>query len=690
MISSFQHLILNVDDNEGARYAKTKIFERAGYLVLETGTGSEALKLVHEKRPHLVLLDIGLPDINGMEVCRQIKDDVATSHIMVLQVSASLVTSDDRVRGLTGGADVYLTEPVESAELLGAAKALLRLYDREEEARVLLRELTERERFIKNLLDAAPSVVCLYDLREHRTMYMNANSHATLGYALEGLRLTGRDALEHLVYSDDLPHVFDYLTRILSMKDGEVLELECRLQNSPKDLRWVNLRAVIFLRDMEGQPTQILATAQDITERKQNEQARIEGEAELLRIEQRWTAELEQKVSERTLELIHSRRRLRALASELTLAEQRERQRLATDLHDYLAQLLVFGRLKLGQAKRDPKNPWSGSVPEELDEVLGKALTYIRSLVAELSPPVLREFGLAMALQWLAEQMKRQELTVTVDCDLRSSMVSEDQAVLLFQSARELLINVLKHAGTSRASVSVGIKDNILQLCVTDDGAGFDNANPSMNRAATFGLFSIRERMEDLGGEMSIVSAPGQGTQVTLVVPLEKPSTSGSHPSAGHSEFSRTPIAQPGFDSVKNTDALQSITPPHLRTSITRLLLVDDHTLLRQGLRSALEEYADLEVVGEAADGEQVLSLARSLQPDIVIMDINMPVVDGIEATRRLQRELPNIRVIGLSVDDNKQVEELMRNAGAVSFLTKDTAIEQIHEAIVQVIQSPA
>mgnify|MGYP001169657324 CR=1 FL=1 len=689
MMTPGQHTILNVDDDEGSRYAKTKIFERAGYHVLEAGTGNDALKLVQQKRPHLVLLDVGLPDINGVEVCRLIKEDVTTSHIMVLQVSASCVTPNDRVRGLTSGADVYLTEPIESAELLGAAKALLRLYDREEDTRNLLKELTERERFIKNLIDAAPSIVCLYDLRERRNVYMNATNETMLGYALRELQRHGHDALTPLVHANDLPHVWDRLACLPSMSDGEVLAFECRLQSLSMDWRWVNVRIVIFVRNAEGQPTQILGVAEDITDRKQNEQARLEGEAELLRVQQQWAAELEQKVSERTLELIHSRTRLRALASELTLTEQRERQRLATDLHDYLAQLLVFGRLKLGQAKRDSKTPWSGSVPEELDEVLAKALAYTRSLVAELSPPVLREFGLATALEWLAGHMKRQELTVTVNCDLKSRVVSEDQAVLLFQSARELLINVLKHSGTSQASVSAWINDNMLHLCVADDGAGFDPAHtPLNNSAATFGLFSIRERMEDLGGHMNIASALGQGTTVTLMVPLEHSSATSPSPATRNNGFQQASSAQSTLNPTTINSAPRSVTPQRGRTSIARVLLVDDHTLLRQGLRSALEEYQDIEVVGEAKDGEQAVAFSASLQPDIVIMDINMPVVDGIEATRQLKRELPQISVIGLSVDNNQQVQHMMLSAGAVAFLTKDTAIEQIHETVAKVLQS--
>lgn len=685
MTDSLHHLILNVDDNEGARYAKTRIFERAGYRVLEAVTGAEALTLVHQERPHLVLLDVGLPDINGREVCRQIKNDIATAKIMVLQVSASCVSPDDRAMGLAGGADVYLSEPVESTELIGAAKALLRLYDREEETRVLVKELTERERFIKNLMDAVPVTVYLYDLEHRRNLYANATSEDFLGCTSDQLILIGPESLKQLVYPEDLPNLLDRLARLSSLKDGEVLEFECRLQHRSLEWRWIALRNVVFARNAEGQPIQILGTAQDITDRKQNEQTRIDREEELRRAEQRWTGELEHKVAERTRELSRSRSRLRALASQLTLVEQRERQRIAGELHDYLAQLLALGRMKLSQANRDEMTLRSRGFVQESDDMLAKALTYTRFLVSELSPPILRESGLAMAIKWLAEQMTRHEMTVEVDCDIEPLRVSEDQSVLLFQSARELLINVSKHARTSHASVSVWIKDKRLFLCVADEGAGFDSNETLANgNDAKFGLFSIRERMEDLGGCMILVSAPGQGTRVTLIVPHEEtPLDRHGFLPESKSEYGPASVEQLAFDPAETEDALQGSL--NLReASVTRVLLVDDHAMLRHGLRTVMEEYADIVVVGEATDGLQAVFLTKSLKPDVVIMDVNMPRLDGIEATRRLKKELPGTSVIGLSVSNNKEVEKAMRNAGAVSFLTKDVAIEQLHEAILQ------
>lgn len=145
-MTAIETCILNVDDDDANRYAKSRILKRAGYQIVEAGSGMEALRLVKESEPELVLLDVKLPDINGLDVCRRIKEDPLSSHIMVLQISASYITTPDRVLGLECGADTYLTEPVESTELLATVKALLRLYKREEENRQLLAQLREADR----------------------------------------------------------------------------------------------------------------------------------------------------------------------------------------------------------------------------------------------------------------------------------------------------------------------------------------------------------------------------------------------------------------------------------------------------------------------------------------------------------------------------------------------------------------
>ena len=120
---------------------------------------------------------------------------------------------------------------------------------------------------------------------------------------------------------------------------------------------------------------------------------------------------------------------------------------------------------------------------------------------------------------------------------------------------------------------------------------------------------------------------------------------------------------------------------------IMRVLLVDDHAMVRQGLRSVLDAYADMKVVGEAADGEAAVRLAGELLPTVVLMDINMPGCNGIEATRRIKAQYPDMSVIGLSVDADGHNQEAMLKAGAYSLMTKEAAVEQLYSLIYEAVK---
>lgn len=400
------------------------------------------------------------------------------------------------------------------------------------------------------------------------------------------------------------------------------------------------------------------------------------------------TEHLEQRIVERTDALVHSQGQLRALATELNLAEQRERKRLAGELHDYLAQMLVLGRLKLGQSKR-----LAGPVPKcaeliaQADEVVGEALKYTRTLVADLSPPVLYEFGLPAALKWLGEQMQRQDMAVAVEADEMDGVaLPEDQAVLLFQSVRELLMNAVKHAESKEAWVRLEHRDGRLLIEVRDKGKGF-LVPPAIETgdhtlSSKFGLFSIRERMKALGGRFEIRSAPGAGTTATLVLPLEARDGRDAQDARDRAEGRlHLPDREPR---ATNAEPVPLAAPSGLARRI-RVLLVDDHAMVRQGLRSVLETYADVEVVGEAWDGEEALACVDSLRPGVVVMDINMPRMSGVEATGRIKARHPEIVVIGLSVQMGAESQAAMAKAGAAALITKDAAVEELYRTIQRV-----
>jgi len=243
---------------------------------------------------------------------------------------------------------------------------------------------------------------------------------------------------------------------------------------------------------------------------------------------QQWNRLLERNLAERTQELGRSLVDLRSLATALDAAEQRERTHLATELHDYLAQLLVLGRMKIGQLQRLSVPSAGEEMVREIDEVLSQALQYCQTLMAELSPPILHEQGLVAGIRALATQMKRHELEVRVEMDrMDECRLPISCTVLLFRSVRELLINTAKHAGVKQATVRLTCDQGLLQIVVRDE-SGFDLAasqEPSL--AATgnilsskIGLLTIRERMKALNGRFDFASAPKQGTTATLTMPI--------------------------------------------------------------------------------------------------------------------------------------------------------------------------
>ncbi len=272
----------------------------------------------------------------------------------------------------------------------------------------------------------------------------------------------------------------------------------------------------------------------------------------------------------RTDELVRSQERLRALASDLTLTEQRERRKLAGDLHDYLAQLLVAGRMKLRQAvariAKDPGTP----LLAELDQIFDESLRYTRTLIADLAPPSLQEFGLSHAFQWLSEHMRAPGLTVDVQLGSDRINLPDDQAILVFQSVRELLLNIVKHAETNRASVAVATTPTELHITVTDGGQGFDHETVAAPepRSSRFGLFSIDERMRAMGGRFEINSTPGHGTRASMILPY--------WPAAAALDLCEVGKADQHSDLA---------TQPSPEQPVVRVLLVDDHVIVRRGIK---------------------------------------------------------------------------------------------------------
>jgi signal transduction histidine kinase len=218
---------------------------------------------------------------------------------------------------------------------------------------------------------------------------------------------------------------------------------------------------------------------------------------------------LERQVAERTASL-------RRLAAEVSLAEERERRRIAEDLHDHLGQALALMKIRLQSLRGDAMFGGHDAALEELVSLSDQAIRYTRGLTFELSPPILYELGLGPALEWLGEDTARRHgLRVKVRQRSRDPL-PDDLKVTLWKSARELLHNVVKHAQAKSVEVTLEIRDGVVTLEVADDGRGCDPAQARLGSGAQFGLFAIEERLRQLGGSMELDSAPGRGMRVRL------------------------------------------------------------------------------------------------------------------------------------------------------------------------------
>jgi PAS domain S-box-containing protein len=375
---------------------------------------------------------------------------------------------------------------------------------------------------------------------------------------------------------------------------------------------------------------------------------------------------LEQRVADRTALAESRSRQLQSLAVELIEAEERERQRIADLLHEDLQQLLAAARFTLLSKRRS--DPDLNEVQRLLEESISKS----RRLSHELSPPVLHHSGLSASLEWLCLYMREQfGLNVHLCTETTRPVDQAPIRVFLFRAVQELLFNIVKHSGVDTAHVKVAESDDDLIITVSDLGKGFDTSMlETYTLSAGLGLLSLRERSSHIGGSMVIQSAPGQGSRVTLKFPVKLgKAAQGVLPALADENIPQIPLS----------------TKMEAGSLDIRVLFADDHRVMRQGLIRLVAGKPNISVIGEAANGLEALDLTRRLRPDVVIMDISMPEMDGIEATRKIKGELPDVRVIGLSMHEDEQVSMAMRGAGAEEFLSKAVSSAELLNAIYEV-----
>ena len=487
-------------------------------------------------------------------------------------------------------------------------------------------ELKKSQYLLEKTFASLEEVVLLVDLADpstRRIVAANPAAKRVFGYSEE--ELIGR--------STEMLHVNKAMCERFGSELAAALEAkgvcQCEFQMRHKDGSIIlTEHTVSEILDESGKRTGAVSSIRDITERKAAEK-----------------------------KLLAYQDQLRSLSLKLSLIAERERRKLAEDLHDFVAQLLVLSKFNLEDVLAKSLSGAERIAIEEVCQYLDEAMKQTRLLMFELSPPALHGLGLKAGLGALAKRMGlAHNLQVDFCADeIPENSLNEDASILLYRSVQELLMNIFKHAGVSQAKVSLFKNGETIRVEVEDEGSGYDlssaASDANVEKKGGFGLLSIKERLFHLGGQFEISSEPGKGTRVSLTVPLAKETV---------------------------VTIAEDVAP-------IRVLIADDHQMMREGLRSLLESQ-NFEIVGEAKDGEEAVRITRETNPDVVIMDILMPVMDGIEATRRILAELPEIKIIGLSMNRDKFWISQALESGARGFVLKDSAFQELNQAIHAVV----
>jgi PAS domain S-box-containing protein len=632
-------LILNVDDNDGARYAKTRILQSAGFRVVEAENGTDALEIARRDEPDLVLLDVKLPDINGIEVCRRIKADPVTASILVLQTSAALTGRDDKIRGLEGGADNYLAAPIEADELIANVNALMRM----RQTQSALRDSEER---FRQLTDNIEDVFWMFTVPDGALVFVSPAYSSIFGRVAGELGSTHDDWLA-AVHPDDRMAVQQ---RWRAADAYATYDEEFRVVAEDGGVRWVRDR-LFPVRNARDDVYRVARVTSDITRRREMEA--------LLR-----TADINKNEFLATLahELRNPLSPIRSAAALLANGGDdniglRERARdVITRQVDHLAHLVddLLDVARISQGK-----------------------IVLRTENVNIGPVI------AQAIETATPLLQARRHTLDVELPPTDIWVTGD-AVRLAQSVGNLLHNAAKFTPEQgniavRVQLAGAADAQVVRIDVIDNGIGIERSNLSRifgmfaqvsvapDRAQEglgIGLSLVSRLLEMHGGRLTATSPGiGLGSKFTVELPVLRTGPEEDVPAPVEPE---EPVA-----------AVAPAAPARLR-----VLLVDDNVDAMEMMGFLLTEmgYDTL----TASDAHGVVKLALEQRPDVIVLDIGLPGIDGYQLARMIREHpgLAHTRLVAHTGYGSPEDRQKARDAGFDAHLVKPAQLSALEAAL--------
>ena len=624
-------LILNVDDNDGARYAKTRILQSAGFGVVEATNGTDALAITRRGEVALVLLDVKLPDINGLEVCRRIKADPDSAAVLVLQTSAALTGRADKIRGLEGGADNYLAAPIEADELIANVNALLRM----RQTQTALRESEER---FRQLTDNVEDVFWMFSVPARTLEYVSPAYAAMWGRSVEALQQQPNSWLD-AVHVDDRGHVSALWHALAEVPHYEA---EFRIVMEDGSVRWVRDR-LFAVRDRRGEVYRVARVTSDITRRREMESLLRAADVNKNEFLATLAHELRNPLSP-----IRNAAALLGATGQGAEERQARAREVITRQVDHLAHLvddlLDVARISEGKIALRKEEVELGSV-------------------------------IAQAIETAAPLIQARAHTLDVATPPQQVWVEGDP-VRLAQSMGNLLHNAAKFTPKGgHIRVEVLLDGDTVRIAVQDDGIGIAEDNLSR----IFGMFaqaavppdrapeglgiglSLVSRLLEMHGGRLAATSPGIGLGSTFTMELPVLRTKDTTPhEAPETAASATSSSSGG----------------------RRVLLVDDNVDAMEMMAFLLAEMGYDAYT--TADAGQLEALALEKQPDVIVLDIGLPGVDGYELARMLKAHpvLKSIRLVAHTGYGSPEDRRKAQAAGFDAHLVKPAELDDLEKAL--------
>lgn len=318
----------------------------------------------------------------------------------------------------------------------------------------------------------------------------------------------------------------------------------------------------------------------------------------------------------------------------ITLLE--ERDRLSKDLHDTMGHSYTSIIMGMETLRMELKSKEGEQQLDSLLQLARNSMEEVRLYLHQLDLSQ-ESLPLATTLQQLTEEFKKHaKVNVRTRIIGEEYIVSKQSKMTLYRSLQESLTNAVRHGHSTEIIVSLHFEPQQIRLDVQDNGCGVEEWKDG------FGLTAMKERVSQSQGRVIVYSKKGEGTLISCVLPKQV----------------------------------------QLANEQIRLCIVDDHSFIRESLHTILGGLEDLQVVGMAEDGERALELCERLKPDVVLMDLEMPNLDGIHATKMIKKKWPDIRVLILSTFQNtERAKEIIRN-GADGYVLKSIDSRELAESI--------